>query len=823
MATLNSHETGRMAVSNLVNSTSVSPHLQDVELTQAGISIADMQTCPETIGGSMLASQHPANHYREYGRAPAAGLNSAKTKHREADVQPEIVSSLPSLMAYSAISRDHSKGCITSAMEPAIYTSEFDYAAPILPPPSEIYDNNAFESAFMPNLTAKQGHVISDRAHMPVSPRNFDYDEQDDDDDEPETNKPDEPCAGYARAEAFGPSLAPPTKAPLNKKRRAATFPDNQPKRLKSQESFASPASSNSQLAVSAHAKASPRIVISSHEKPVAAASENNLQPSASYPDGKVPLVDWKSLDIPESIWEEAQELYDQIKTIKAVQNRQPIRMKHAILAAIIVSLCRENNYPRTIAQICAASNVSKHEIHLYLRLMKQVLGKRYTLPQRASPSAFIQRWATVLELPDWVADVSRQVFDRADRMAIVQGKSPPSICATSMWLVIWCYNHRHALYQLGFDLPKDTVINSACVPCVPGLLSSSPSLDCSQYSMGSDNGNWCLIESDPGVFTELIQDMGVKDVQVEELYSLDLETLSAMEPVYGLIFLFKWQPGHNPPTKAPESSAESVYYAQQIIQNACATQAILSVLLNRQDIELGETLNNFRSFTIDLPSDMRGLALTNCDQIRDVHNSFVRPEAFLSDEKRPATEDDDVFHFISYVPVDGHLYELDGLRGSPVDHGKTSNWLQDVGTVIQKRMDEYSQSEIRFNLMAVIGDRRKILNKKIDSVDADISRLLQRLEALRLDDCAESREEATRVESQIGMLNSERAGLEQMVEMENDKFAKYKFDNVLRKHNFIPMVYGLLSGMAEKGTLESAMEQAKELAKKRPRQQNWQ
>ncbi|KAJ2449374.1 hypothetical protein EV183_004921 [Coemansia sp. RSA 2336] len=340
---------------------------------------------------------------------------------------------------------------------------------------------------------------------------------------------------------------------------------------------------------------------------------------------------------------------------------------------------------------------------------------------------------------------------------------------------------------------------------------------------MGSDNGNWCLIESDPGVFTELIQNMGVKDVQVEELYSLDPETLSAMEPVYGLIFLFKWQPGHNPSTEAAESNTDSVYYAQQIIQNACATQAILSVLLNRQDIELGETLKNFRSFTIDLPSDMRGLALTNCDQIRDVHNSFVRPEAFLSDEKRPATEDDDVFHFISYVPVDGHLYELDGLRGAPVDHGKTGNWLQDVGKVIQKRMEEYSQSEIRFNLMAVIGDRRKILGKKIDNVDADISRLLQRLEALRLDDRAESREEATRVESQIGMLNSERAGLEQMVEVENDKFAKYKFDNALRKHNFIPMVYGLLSGMAEKGTLDPAMEQAKELAKKRPRQQSWQ
>ncbi|KAJ2161867.1 hypothetical protein GGF46_001175 [Coemansia sp. RSA 552] len=196
---------------------------------------------------------------------------------------------------------------------------------------------------------------------------------------------------------------------------------------------------------------------------------------------GEKPLVDWRSLDLPEAIFIEAQELYERVKTMKAVQNRQPIRMKHAILAALTVFLCRNKNYPRTFTQICAAANVTKREICMYYNLMKKVLGSEYTSIQRAQPADFLHRWCTVLELPKWVAESAARVHDRAEKMAITQGKCPISVSAASMWMVIWTYNHRHSLWEIMFQLPEGTPVTSSAVPNLPSLVLSEHTLPCDQ------------------------------------------------------------------------------------------------------------------------------------------------------------------------------------------------------------------------------------------------------------------------------------------------------------------------------------------------------
>ena len=68
-----------------------------------------------------------------------------------------------------------------------------------------------------------------------------------------------------------------------------------------------------------------------------------------------------------------------------------------------------------------------------------------------------------------------------------------------------------------------------------------------------------------------------------------------------------------------------------QTIQNACGTQALLSVLLNKDghdegNVDIGPNLKDFREFTSAVPADLRGKALSKSDLITDVHNSFARP-----------------------------------------------------------------------------------------------------------------------------------------------------------------------------------------------------
>mmetsp|Transcript_3443 Transcript_3443/g.5333 ORF Transcript_3443/g.5333 Transcript_3443/m.5333 type:complete len:324 (-) Transcript_3443:218-1189(-) len=307
---------------------------------------------------------------------------------------------------------------------------------------------------------------------------------------------------------------------------------------------------------------------------------------------------------------------------------------------------------------------------------------------------------------------------------------------------------------------------------------------------------SWCTIESDPGVFTELIQRIGVKGVQVEEVYHLSDETLDSLKPIHGLIFLFKWVKDDASDRKLLKDGAPGVFFAKQMVQNACATQAIVSVLMNAEGVELGKELSRIKDFACALDPTMIGQIIGQDTVLREVHNSFSRPEPFMIEPDEKSSETEDAFHFIGYVPVGNKLYELDGLQPGPIEIGevKDGNWLRVAKPAIEKRIQKYSQKEIRFNLLAIVKDRQEVYQEEVKKLQASLS--------------AGSEEE--------GKIKAEIAEFEQKIEQEKQKHQKWKEENVRRKHNFIPFVFHLLKELAAKGKLDSIVDAAQKQAEER-------
>ncbi|KAJ3070591.1 hypothetical protein HK102_006636 [Quaeritorhiza haematococci] len=211
---------------------------------------------------------------------------------------------------------------------------------------------------------------------------------------------------------------------------------------------------------------------------------------------------------------------------------------------------------------------------------------------------------------------------------------------------------------------------------------------------------------------------------------------------------------------------------------------------MNIDGLELGSNLSEFKSFTAEFPPDMKGLAISNSDIIRDVHNSFARSDPFISDPTM-AKEDDDVFHFIAYMPVGGQLYELDGLKQGPVNHGPCGtegDWIEKVRPIITERMAKYSSNEIRFALMGVVRNRTDELGDQLQSVEKQLKEemdptILQELEA-----------EKARI---VMDLDSERA-----------KRERWRKENQRRRTNFVGLIYALLKEMAKKDLLQKHLDQ---------------
>ena len=68
-----------------------------------------------------------------------------------------------------------------------------------------------------------------------------------------------------------------------------------------------------------------------------------------------------------------------------------------------------------------------------------------------------------------------------------------------------------------------------------------------------------------------------------------------------------------------------NMYCTLQTVSNACASVALLNIINNNADIELGEHLQHFKAFTTGLAPALRGDAISNFTFVKEIHNSYAR------------------------------------------------------------------------------------------------------------------------------------------------------------------------------------------------------
>ncbi|KAE8166191.1 ubiquitin carboxyl-terminal hydrolase [Aspergillus tamarii] len=254
---------------------------------------------------------------------------------------------------------------------------------------------------------------------------------------------------------------------------------------------------------------------------------------------------------------------------------------------------------------------------------------------------------------------------------------------------------------------------NSANDPCRPATAQERESW----------NG-FCELESEPALFNVMLREFGVKGVKVQEVVSLDEEMMAFLnKPVYGLIFLFRWR--EDDPEKQEASCPEGLWFANQTASNACASVALLNIVNNIEDIELGDNLQHFKDFTMPFTPALRGDAISNFDFVKQIHNSYARKMDMLNSDlqlKHEATsrrsrsskgnqdenEIDAGFHFIAFVPALGKVWKFDGLERQPQALGPCTpdeDWLDMIKPHLITRMTEYEEDQIEFSILSLVRD----------------------------------------------------------------------------------------------------------------------
>lgn len=246
----------------------------------------------------------------------------------------------------------------------------------------------------------------------------------------------------------------------------------------------------------------------------------------------------------------------------------------------------------------------------------------------------------------------------------------------------------------------------------------------------------WAELENSPDVFSIVLNEWGLDNVRVDDVFEIDQLFNYSHVDLLGLVFLSRWEPQDIAVTVNAGEPIQKTkpWFANQISKFSCGSVAMMNIIMNAPELPLSPELAQFYKTTKLLSAKDRGIQLDEHQHFRAVHNSFsTRLDRLIVDQSmkedmqaaKPSQnrkrrkgrkrrrkflsidDDEDIgFHFVAYVPSAGSVWKLDGLLDEPQilsAIGQDEVWAQTASADIFQQMSAAAASGFEFSLMAIV------------------------------------------------------------------------------------------------------------------------
>jgi len=223
----------------------------------------------------------------------------------------------------------------------------------------------------------------------------------------------------------------------------------------------------------------------------------------------------------------------------------------------------------------------------------------------------------------------------------------------------------------------------------------------------------WVPLESNPEVFNAFARKAGLPGSwEFVDIYGVD-EDLVAMVPPGCVAVTLLFQCTENLERAKEEQRkrieaqgqllAPELVYLKQYIGNACGTIACIHCLANNVKVlglPPGSPIERYLASARGQTPEAAGEMLAD---MTELHQASEVSAGGGQTAAPPATASVD-HHFIAFVEKDGDVYELDGCKAFPINHGPSGGDLLRAATkTIQAEFMGRDPENIHFNMMALV------------------------------------------------------------------------------------------------------------------------